>query len=234
MKLAKVIGVAALCAASLAVTTDPASATLITSMSDGLVIGMPEVEYVGQGSQELASGVTWSSTASGSVFGYSGIYGFTSNGLWLGMNMAGLNSAAGSMTFAFDTPVDGVGGYLNYAPQTGATPTIAVYDSAMNLLEISTLSFSTGGGRNKGHFFGFQSDDISFFTLSGSFIGITDLTVSRDLVQSLDYPQGGEILPLGPQGGQAAPVPEPSSFLLFGAGLLGLGLLRKRRAQGWD
>jgi hypothetical protein len=59
--------------------------------------------------------------------------------------MAGTNNSTSTMTFAFATPVTGVGGFINYAPGYG-TPVIAAYDSTRTLLETTTLSFSTGGG----------------------------------------------------------------------------------------
>jgi hypothetical protein len=46
------------------------------------------------------------------------------------------------------------------------------------LIEDKTLSFTTDGGYNKGFFYGFQeaSNKIRYFTLTGSVIGITNLT----------------------------------------------------------
>jgi hypothetical protein len=97
----------------------------------------------------------------------------------------------------------------------------------MNLLESASLSFSTGGGINTGCFFGFQgNDDIGFFALSDAFIGITGLTVTG---AGFAVPELEEPDPLAPQDTQAEPVPEPATFALLGAGMLGLCLLRKRR-----
>ena len=110
------------------------------------------------------------------------------------------------MTFAFATPVTGVGGFTNYAPGYG-TPVIAAYDSTRTLLETTTLSFLTGGGDNSGMFYGFleNTPQIKYFTLSGAYIGIANLTTAG-----------------------AAPVPEPVSMALFGIGMAGLIAYRRR------
>jgi hypothetical protein len=204
----------------------PAMADPVTSLPGGTIVAMPASYYFGPGPQVFGPAITWSSTNAasqgGSVFGYAGGYGFLGNGSWTGSlgPMAGLNDGyyafgvTDTMTFALSTPVAGVGGFLNYVP-SGTTPTvIAIYDSGMNLLESYSLTFVTGGGNDTGEFHGFlrTSPDISYFTLSDNYIGITDLTIT------------GSYTP-------TPAIPEPTSVLLLGTGLGALGLAAWRRKR---
>jgi hypothetical protein len=173
----------------LIVLTGVAGAGVVTSLPGGTVVPMPGMNYFGPGPQ-VFDGIQWTSTNSGtyggSLFGYVGIYGFGSNGYWSSLlgPMAGLNSALGvasvidTMTFEFSVPVSGVGGFMNYDPYYG-NPVISVYDSGHNLIESHTLNFITNGS-NQGFFYGFLEGSavIKYFTLSNSFIGIANLTVT--------------------------------------------------------
>jgi len=193
----------------------PGAAALVTSLPGGTVIPMPVVNYFGPGPQAFGPGVTWSSTNAtnqgGSVFGYTQGYGFLGNGYWDGgLVMAGVNDSTDvygvtdTMTFAFSTPVSGVGGFLNYVPGSANPTTIAVYNAANTLIESYNLTFLTGGGTDTGAFYGFleSTADIKYFTLTDNYVGIANLTTSA--------------------------VPLPGALLLFGPGLLGLAAVRRR------
>lgn len=206
----RVLAVAAICFASAW-----AEAGLVTSLPGGTAQTMPAIDYQGSGPKTFGSGVTitWSSTNAsnngGAVFGNTSLYGFLGNGYWDGGlgPMAGLNDskdidgATDSMTFAFSSPVYGVGGFLNYVPGGSTPATIAVYDAGNNLIESYILSFATSGDPNTGAFYGFleSSAIISSFTLTDNYIGITQLTT----------------------------VPEPSVLLLLACGGVGLAAFRK-------
>src|ERR1019366_890321 len=122
-----------------------AGATVIVGQV-GSNLPMPTVNYFGAGPQTFGN-YTWSSTNAstqgGSVYGYTGGYGFIANGFWDGKlgPMAGVNDSfqvygvSDTMTFAFATPVSYVGGFFNYVPG-GTTPTtLAVYDTSSVLIE---------------------------------------------------------------------------------------------------
>jgi hypothetical protein len=181
-----------------------AKASLITSLPSGTIEQMPNQFYEGFGPQLVQPGITWSSTNDIALFGENLGYSFVADFGWNrnGMTtMAGINDSTGSMTFAFSTAQLAVGGFINYVE--GETATIAVYDSGNNLIESYTLTFSTGGGTDTGEFLGFQeaTADISYFTLSGGYIGLTDLT---------NLPQ-------------AASTPEPSSLVMLGMAAASFG-----------
>jgi hypothetical protein len=204
----------------LVLTLVPAGAGVVTSIPGGTVVPMPASNYFGPGPETFGPGITWTSTNAsnqgGSVFGYTGGYGFAANGGWDGAlgPMAGLNDGYGafgvtdSMTFTFATPVSAVGGFFNYEPYQTTPTTIAVYDVSDILIESYNLTFLTGGGNDVGQFLGFQESSaiIGSFVLTDNYISLVNLTYA---------------------GGSA--VPEPGTLFPAAAGVLLLaGLIRRK------
>lgn len=186
-----------------------AMATPVTSLT-GTKITIPVTNTFSGGPINVTPNITWSSTTSHSVFGYSNGYGFSSNGFWTkGLSMVGSNSPGDTMTFSFLAPVAGFGGFLNYAPNSGSTPIISTFDATHTLIESTKLTFRTDRSTNSGEFLGFldANADISSFTLQGSYIGGANFNVVN------------------------ATVPEPTSIALLGLGLLGFAASRRKASK---
>ena len=198
---------ATLAVATLAAGT-PAMAAVVTSLPGGTILAQPAINYSGVGPQTVAPGITWSANTSSALFGATGGYGLNPNGGWTGpFAYIGLNSALGTMTYSFTTPVAGVGGFLSYSALAGSA-TIAAYDATNTLIESHVLSISTPAA-NDGAFFGFlePTASIAYFTLSDAYVVMRDLTVRAGAPQDS---------------------PEPASLALLAAALCGLGLTRRR------
>ena len=186
-----------------------AHAAPVTSLPGATVYSFGNSNQFTAGPVAVAAGITWSSDSNSSVYGYTGTYGFQSNGIWEGLSMIGTNNQTGTMRIDFDTSVAGVGAFLNWSRFDGDPATISIYDTADTLLELFTLTFGPLGGINNGEFHGFLRNmtDIASIRFTGSYIGAADLAV-------LAYNS----------------VPEPGTVALFGIGLMGMGLARRRRS----
>jgi hypothetical protein len=185
----KILKTVSLVGAIAVLAAGSSSAAVVTSVAGGNVIPMPAINAFGGAPQTFGPGITWSSTnfssQGGSVFGYNGGYGFAGNGFWNGNPpMAGLNDSfdaygvVDTMTFAFASPVKGVGGILNWVPNQSPV-TMSVFDSAMNLIESVVLSVGGSNSQTPFAFLGFLEGtaNISFLTLSDGYVAIRDLTV---------------------------------------------------------
>jgi len=210
---------AILAAAVAAFLAGAAHAAPVTSLAGATVYSFGNSNQFTAGPVAVAAGINWSSDNllpgnSRSVYGYTQIYGFVSNGAWSNLSMIGTNSQTATMRIDFNSSVAGVGAFLNWARLDDGQPfgnpaTISIYDSANTLLESFTLTFGPLGGINNGEFHGFlrNTADIASIRFSGSLIGAANLEVLA---------------------GNSVPV--PGTLALGALGLLAMGALRRRKA----
>ncbi len=155
----------------------------------------------------------FSLTSTGSAcYNYSEGFGFGSNGFW-DISIVGDDSGVTKITIDLEGLYSSVGGFMNYAPGMGS-PVIAVLAAdGTTVLESFDLSVSapitsSSSAVDYGEFRGISlaASDIRYFQLSGSYIGMHDITLS---------------------GGSA--IPEPTTILLAGLALAAICSVRRRR-----
>ena len=208
----------ALAAATISLASTASAQTLLTSSFGGTqatsFIGSCVEGYCfGAGPVSVGYNgyaVTYTATSNGSLLsGPGGGYGLGSNGSWGNVAYAATNSTNTSIFLTFAAPVTSVGGIMNYAPGYG-TPILNAYDASNTLIASFDLSVAGGGintpgGSDAGMFRGVSyAGGISMLELQGAY----------SLTQDLEA---------------ATTVPEPSTIVLMGAGMLGLVALRRRQ-----
>lgn len=197
---------------------------------EGDAIQIPVENYFGPGpisytGTNAASTYTWSSTNAtyqgGSVYGYTGGYGFLGNGSWDGAlgPMIGVNDAynvygvTDIMTLTFTgAPVYEFGDYFNYVPG-GDTPTTLDVYGASGLLDSIDLNNTTfPSGTDVGLWITVtETQPVTYFTVQDNYVGFAD-------------PYDGTYIPP-----PNSATPEPSSLaMLFAAACAGAGYLRRR------
>ena len=191
-----------------------AHAVPVTSLPGATVYGFGNSNQFTAGPVAVAAGITWSSDSSNSVYGWTGGYGFQSNGSWNGLSMIGTNNGTGTMRIDFSTAVAGVGAFVNWSRFSDGRPDgdpaiISIYNAADTLLETFTLTFGPLGGTNNGEFHGFlrNTADIASIRFDGAYIGAANLQVVA-----------------------GKSVPAPGTLARGALGLVAMGALRRRKA----
>lgn len=205
MRLTNLVSVIALSLAAAAT----ANAAQITSASDPALSGGSVITF-----DDLSNQTTSSLTQQGVTFtgngdlrvdnSYAGQYN-TRGAEYLDNNAGGTNQ----LTFTFATPVSAFGFLWGASDDTWA---LNAYNASGTLIESYYLSPTNSS--NAGEFYGLSDAGIAYATLTDSAPG------DYVMLDNFTYTAG-----------TSQAVPEPASMVLLGAGLLGLGGLR-RRMQG--
>jgi opacity protein-like surface antigen len=198
-----------LAAAAAAISTS-ASAAPITSLPGGSPVALPAKNQVTGGPVVFGPGIIFQSSNSSSVFGYTGGYGFGSNGGWSDVPMIGLNTNNGFFTLTFASAISSFLAEVNWTANNPTNATMGVYDVAGNLIESLTLE-ANGVNQVPVGFHGFSetSNSIKSIRFSNEYIGIRNISTAT----------------------AAGAVPEPATWamMILGMGAVGFAMRRRRK-----
>jgi len=165
----------------------------------------------------VSEDVVYTSTSSSSVIG-NGVYGLGSNGSWNSGRVGYVGNNSGNPNVAIDFTFNSgsigeVGGFVNYAPNTGAffIEAIGAGNVVLESFNVTSLApISTPGQTNAGAFRGIvrAQNDIVALRIRGGFDVLDNLTFSR-----------------------FDPVPEPASLCLWGLAAVGAAVYTRRRKR---
>lgn len=141
-------------------------------------------------------------------------FGFYNNGSWDGLVWVGGVCPNGGCTATFDLggSFATVGGFMNYAHDSGPATITALASDGVTVLEtydlVTAAPINVAGLVNAGGFRGIarSTADIAYLRTFGSYLVLNSLTVSRTVQ-----------------------IPEPTTFTLSGLALCALAAIRRRR-----
>jgi len=195
-------------AGTISTQTTPAGAAAIPALSGGSIVDFEPVA-LGRHTSLTVSGVTFTPEASAALYigtDYAGYY----NPSGTSLQNTYASDAFNTLTIAFASPVNAFGFLWGASDDPW---TLSAYDASNNLLESLVLPVTEES--NAGDFVGLTATGIASATLVSSTRG--------DYVFIDNFAFAGEHTD--------ASVPEPSSFVLGGAGLLLVALSRRRMAR---